>query len=373
MIPCAVFPLLPTTIPIVRHIMNSSSEYAITTLLSFPGTGVEGQDGSIVDCREPLGMNIQIDIKKEPYKWDCLLVFEHQETLQPRQNDQYTERIIISALKMHKKVVCAKRLSLDAREHFKKVEADNHCQFIYLPFDWTSPSVKKVGALRRLHSFYVLFGSVINDTTSLDACFSCVEMLSKTHRVSVVSTEENTLMCGTKSLAPIIHAQIPEIEKVYAINQYLADAEYERHPEITVVFLSEPMLAFDDTEPNGFGIIPFMLSKSMQTQMFICSVPFSYQSQSFYKYLSDGVLHQYGYPIDGICLSNILLDSTSSAERKHISAVYMNNKFVDGSFHSTGATNGIPTYNTLNSNEKKRLVSEIESAFSDYISSRVIP
>lgn len=373
MIPCAAFPILPTTAPIIRHIIKSSTMYSITTVLTFPGTGIEGQDGSVVDCREPLGLNIQVDITKEPHKWYSLLVFDHEETSQPNQSDQYTAKIITSALKMHKNVICAKRFPPDVCEHFKAVGAENNSSFKYLPENWKVHTTKRRGALTRLQSFYILFGSIISDASSLDVSLSCFEALSKTHRVSFVSTEENSLLCGANSIVPIVHAPITETERVYEINRYLADIENRTHPEITILHLAEPVLAFDDTEPNGFGIIPYILSKSVPTHAFLCSIPFLYNTQSFIEHLNNGIIGQYGYPVDGICLSNVLLDSTSIAERKRISVVYMKSQFVESWLASNRTAIEIPTYNNLNANEKQRLLSDVESFYSDFMMSRVIP
>lgn len=371
MISCAFFPTLATTLPIIRHIMNSSQEYSIAVLLSFPGSCLVGQDGSISDCREPLGINVQVDIMKDVFKWERLLVADHKDILNAEKNNEYTKQLIITALSLRKDVVCSKRINKTDYAQFSKLATDNACHFIYLPSDCDISSLRNTGALERLHSFYVLFGGIINDSIPMDACFRCAEALSRFHSLSIFSTEENPIIGGVHSLYPIIHSTISESEKVYSINHYFANVESQDHSEITFLHLSEPMLSFDDFEPNGFGIIPFLISKSIPTNLFFCGLPYNYYSTEFAENLSDGVLRQNGYPIDGLILSNVLIDSTSTSEGSHTSVVYVNKQLIeDRSYRNDGA---IPAYNLFALEDKAQMVKTIKEAYSQFVLSRVIP
>lgn len=371
MISCAFFPTLATTLPIIRHIMNSSTEYSIEVLLSFPGSCPVGQDGSISDCREPLGINVQVDIMKDVFKWERLLVADHKDILNAEKNNEYTKQLIITALHLQKDVVCSKRINKTDYEDFSKLAKDNACRFIYLPSEKDIKPLRNTGALERLHSFYILFGTIVNDSTSMDACFSCAELLSRFHSLSVFSTEENPIIGDVHSLYPIIHSRISESEKVYSINHYFASVESQNHSEITILHLSEPMLSFDDFDPNGFGIIPFLLSKSIPTNLFFCSLPFNYFSKEFAENLSDGVLRQNGYPIDGVVLSNVLIDSSHTSEGSHMSVVHVNKQLIESRAYRND--DSIPAYNLLTLEGKAKIVKAIKEAYSQFMLSRVIP
>lgn len=345
----------------------------ITTLLSFPGAGLQGLDGSVADYRETLGLSVQEDITNSSKAWECLLVVDHQNTLNKEENDRYTTQIIIAALKLHKNVVCAKRINTDECESLSRIATECSCSFVYLPsVVMTSASITK-GAMERLHSFYILFGSVVTDPSSMETCYICAEELAKAHRVSIISTEENPLVCDMQTLYPILHSSLSDVEKIYKINRFLSDLEQNKRPEIVLLHMTEPVLAFDDVEPNGFGIIPFLLSKSMPTDLFICSVPFSIYSETFVETLSSGILGQNGYPVDGISLSNMLVDSSGVVEREHVSKVYVKNQVMEEYLCRRGSAKQISAYNVFNPEGKGKMVSDIEEHYNQFLSQLVFP
>lgn len=373
MIKCAFFPVLPTTVPIVRHLIRNSTEFMITTLLSFPGSGLIGEDGSIADYREHIGLDVQVDLDRNSQCWECLLIADHQDGINIVKNNEYTKQLIVLALSLHKRVVCSKIFTPEECESFKKIAAESHSCFVYLPNKMPVLPVRSAGPLKRLHSFNILFGSIVSDPTIMDTCFGCVEQLSKTHHIAALSTNENPTLCGMQSLYPILHSSLTEIEKVYAINQYLTDIERENHPEIIILHLSEPILPFDEMVPGGFGMVPFIISKSVPTDLFICGIPFALYSPEFAKKLSDGLLGQNGYPVDGISLSNLLIDSTTITNEEHVSVVFVQNELVESHSDSFNLADSIPVYNAIRQDEKNQLTLSIEESYLDYSSTHVIP
>ncbi len=373
MIKCAFFPTLPATLPVVRYIMDGCTEYKITTLLSFPGSGLIGEDGGFADYRERLGLCVQEEIEKDSHLWDCLLVADHQDVLNKEKNDEYTKQLVLAAIRLQKRVVCSKRLTTEERESFERIAAANNCGFMYLPAQVPPMPSKPAGALERLHSFYILFGSIVSDPISMGTCLKCVEQLSQKYRVIVFSTDENSLLCETKTLYPILYSSASEVEKVYAVNRFLADIERRSHPEIVILHISEPVLPFDDTVPNGFGILPFMLAKSIPTNLFSCIIPFIYYSVEFAENLSEGIFRQNGYPVDGISISNLLIDSSSAVDKERVSIVYVKNEVVENYSNPVHPVDSIPVYNTFSHDEMTRLALDIEDAYLQFASTRVIP
>lgn len=374
MIACAFFPTLPNTLPIIRSIMREKKDYSLTTLLSFPGFSLGGRDAASLDLRDHVGLTIQTEVSAENNNWECLLVADHQDDMNQEQNDSYTLRMMISAMCFHKDVICAKRLSSADYNTCITIAKMNNCNFTYLP-DEEVPRDKAFGPLERLHSFYIQFGSIIYDAQSLDAYLYCIEKLSKTHRVVSLSTDENPLLCGVKSLFPIIHATISEAEKVYSMNRFCANIEKTSRPEVIFIHTKEPLLAFDDVVTNGFGLIPYMLSKAIPTNLFICSLPYSYCNPVFADNLNKGCMNQNGYSIDGIIASNMLIDASGISERERVSATYVPERIVEKQLPANQQLEEeqIPIYNVIGKSGKVQLVSDIEEVFRQFSSIRVIP
>lgn len=374
MIACAFFPALPNTLPIIRSIIREKKNYSLTTLLSFPGFGLGDRDAGFLDLRDSVGLTIQTELSADNNNWECLLVADHQDDMNKEYNDSYTLQMMISAMCLHKDVKCAKRLSSSECNTCISIAKINNCNFTYLPHE-EETRYKTIGPLERLHSFYILFGSITYDAQSLDACLNCFEELSKVYRAVSLSTDENPLLCGVKSLFPIIHATFSETEKVYGMNQFFANIERTSHPELIFIHTKEPVLAFDDVVPNGFGLVPYMLSKAIPTNLFICSLPYLYCNPVFADNLNNGCMNQNGYPIDGIIASNMLIDASGISERERVSATYVPGKIVERqlSAYQQLEEEQIPTYNVISKSGIEQLVSDIAEVFREYSSIRVIP
>jgi len=370
---CAFFPTSPYTLPLIRHIIREGKGFKLTALLSYPGFGLDGLDGSFADLRDCIGLNVHSDIREECCKWERLIVANHHDYLNSESNNRYVISLIMTAFKLKKDVVCVQRLNLDDYESCLCVAKANNCRLIYLPDLSVFTATKPINRLEKLHAFYILFGGIIPDASSMDAFFCCAEALSRKHRVSLISSEENTKLCKVNSIHSIIRSSISEENKIYEINYKLSCVEQREHPEIVLVYSEEPVVAFNDESFNGFGIVPFILSKALRTDLFMCSVPVSYYSPSFIGNLSEGILNQNGYSIDGISISNQLVDNSGILDKEHLSVTYVQRQVVDNIKLQYQSYSSIPAYNLIDDSEKERMAFDIEQAYLESIRTKIIP
>ena len=217
------------------------------------------------------------------------------------------------------------------------------------------------GRLERLNAFYAAFGSVIGDASSLTVVSKCFEQLDTKCRVSVVSTDINAELYGAHSIYHILHSNLSEAAKIYAINSYMKSIEQKEKPTIVLVLMLEPLVEYSETVPNDFGIIPFLLSKAIPTDFLECSVPYDLCNAAFIINMSDGIEKQNGYPVDAVHFSNVVVDYTLVDEQDLISAAYIPTSQIKERI--PGNTDSLPcvVFDWTDDEGIKRLVSHIEN------------
>ena len=136
---CAFYPVTASTIPIVRFINQGSEVYRITTLLSFPGSGLDGRDGGYADNGTSLGLTVKTNIMEGIEDWDYLIVAEHRSELIANNDDGIAFCTILDALEAGKSVICTKRFSEDDVRLFDKVASMKRLSFQYLPAERLDP------------------------------------------------------------------------------------------------------------------------------------------------------------------------------------------------------------------------------------------
>lgn len=375
MIPCAFYPVTADTIPVVRQINRYADEKRIVTLISFPGSGLAGKDGGYADCGCEVGIKVQERIEYESSMWECLIVAffgDHdQEELSERQS--HTVRMIDYALSMKKQVVCAQGLSEENLEYFRNKARNEKCDFCYLPIDTIKTAPRFDGATKAIHSFCVLFGNVVQDSASFEAFLQCSSELSKTFPIISISTDDNAMLCGFNSVSHILRSGISETQKIYQINRLVAGASERERPELVLIHISNAMLAYNDSVPNGFGVIPFMFSKAVPTHCFICTIPFALSFPDFVEELSKGIENQNGYPVEGIVVSNMLIDSPAVFESESISATYAPISTIEETLQYYTNNGETPAFCITNQTNIDKLVALLVDGLNQFKLSSTIP
>ena len=360
MINCAFYPVLATTIPVVRFINQGSSLYRITTLLSFPGSGLDGHDGGEADNGVSVGIKVVSDIHCGLDNWECLLIADSTNEFGTDDDDDVAMHIILQAIESKKAVICVRHLLEDDVCFFKKLASIKGVQFQYMRNAESKEPINR-GPLKAIPSFVVLFGGVLKDPRVFETFLTSFLELSRVNNVIAFSTDLNAPLCGINPLAPCLRNTLSEQDKIYSINAQIARCCKNEHPRIILIHVSEPLVAYSELIPNGFGIVPFLLSKALKIDCCICGIPFSLCSTEFIHNLSCGLLAQNGYSVDAAILSNLLLDIPISIEKESTSVTYIPYSELENDY-TIFNTETIPVYNTQNNADFLALCENIHSS-----------
>ena len=68
------------------------------------------------------------------------------------------------------------------------------------------------------------------------------------------------------------------------------------------------MMEYNDKLTNGFGILPFIVTKALTPDYFVCGMPCGYGNSAYIDSFSEGIAGRFGFGIDYIHLSNVEID-----------------------------------------------------------------
>lgn len=368
---CAFFPTMDQTLPIIRYINACIDDLRIAYLLAYPGSGLVGHDGNRADLRGAVGSVYSDTEMLDLADWDTLIIAEYH-LLESAQADARLTQLINRALQSGKSVVCAKSLVASDVDAFRRVADMFKSEFCYLPRERIRRP-KTRGSLEKLNSFYVGFGSMVNDTGALEAFLQCSRILSKQLKVSLICTDDAAQLCGAHSFNDIIQASITGAGKVYEMNRTAKEIEREEQPDIVLYNVSSPLLPFDDTIPNGFGIIPFLVSRALPSNMFYGIVPYEYANRWFVEEFIHGIEGQFGYETDGIIASNTLIDTTTLVGSEAISTVYVDPRLMAKSLERYKCDGSCIIYDVTSESDMQMISEDIFSSYKQKQSHKIIP
>jgi len=316
----AFFPTSAETLPIAMYINQYSTKYHITTFLAFPGSGLCGKDIGRADNRGDIGIIVQDCFSGLPNDCTHLIVanlseFSTNETLL----FTHVMTVIENALTAGKVVICSAKLNDQALAQLSYHPCFHN--FTYLHDKVDELLYANSNQLYKPSPYVVFFGTSFYETSTLSPFLSLHQELSKQYNVFSFSTSMNSVICDIPSIHSILYEQsLSEEEKVYAINSFLRLRTEEGMPDIIMVHISEPIMAYNDKITNGFGIIPFLISKALQPDYFICGIPVTHAFTNYIRAFSSGVLNQFGFAIDYIHIANVIIDPAVSLSQKNITA-----------------------------------------------------
>ena len=342
----AFFPTTADTLPIALHINKHSLKYKINTFLSFPGSGICEKDIGVIDNRGNLGIVAHNCFSKTVDNWDILIISSTPEFYHDSSQTLYhTLKLIEIALSSEKNVICAAKLPPQELQLILQHPQASKFKYLYKNTDKFNPH--KVSKLYTPSSYVVFCGGLLHETNSFEPFLSLFAELSNKYNVLALSTDMNSELCGVSSIYSLLNErQYSESEKIYAINTFVRNHSESVFPDLIMVHLAEPLMAYNDNISNGFGMFPYLVSKALLPDFFVCGLPVSYGYTNFINSLNNGVSNRLGFEINYIHLSNVDIDSTISFEEEK-NTFYTKFDAVDRQLELYCADSVIPVSNLL--------------------------
>ena len=301
----ALFPVFADTLPVVRYLLKYRTDLEIIELLSPPGSCCCGKDASVLDNREPLGVIVRSSEETEFASWDALYLLQHKGfNLTTDKNCQIVYAALIENAKKNKKsVVDFTHITglCDSREQI--VERTTIQPSLY--------ERKSFGSLERIRTFQIFIGGIVETENTFEVFLKLYGELSKSFRIAAFSSSKNAPICGAVSLGDVLYDNmLSENQKVYALESIIKESCKAKRADMVLMQLDEPLMPFNEMQTNGFGIMPFLVSKVVEPDYFICCLPYGYSSSSFLKECETGLIGCLGFSPDRWHLSNVMLDNT---------------------------------------------------------------
>lgn len=370
MIKAALFPISIETLPLVKYINKYYSEYQITSLLSFPGSGLCGKDAGYADNRWQTGIVVSESLHETRDMWDVIFVAEQPDPNNEANIYELTIEALKNALELDKHVICCTHLLHNDLNIIKEMAVSRKCSFTYLPdAEIVSFPKRSSGVLFQPLSYVIFVGGLIREANSFEVFLSIVGKLQNEYNVLSLSTNVNCMLCKMKSLSQFIYSKnYSESEKIYAINDYVRILSEMKPPDIIIVHIAEPMMEYNERIPNGLGILPYMISKALVPDYFICGIPYGYGHSEYISAVSEGILYRFGYEIDYVHLSNAELDTSVMNDEQKISVSYTLYETVDGQIKQfcVNSDSNIRVSNVLNEDGLVDLHTSIINELSKY-------
>ncbi|NLE04258.1 MAG: hypothetical protein GX638_05570 [Crenarchaeota archaeon] len=367
-IPAAFFPVSAETLPIAKYLDDYSEKYCITTLLAFPGSGLVGKDSGYVDNRTNVGKFISSDIQETKGRWTTLLVANHSDI--DYNDDIYvlTVDAIRTALLFQKEVICSAQLKQDDLNEFIILNAYNNGQFIYLPELENLPFSQDKGRLYCPIAPIVFVGGLLKEANVLEVFLSISGMLQNNGlRVIPISSNINSSLAGITTFSKLTGPKsVDEVKKVYTLNNLVKIIEKDKHPDLFIVHLSEPIIEYNEIIPNDFALFPYIVSKALIPDFFICCIPCSLSDNRFINDVSEGVLSRFGFPIDYVHISNIIIDGAAVVNNEVLSVTYTTQEDINSRVIRLRSHSKIPAFNLLNCGDLNSMCVDLNRQLKEY-------
>ena len=150
-----------------------------------------------------------------------------------------------------------------------------------------------------------------------------------------------------------ISTELTESRKIRELNRYLAAIEHYDCPDVFIVEAPDAVMKYNDIDPNGFGILTYMLAQAIRPDMFVCCVPVDLAVGKLIESLSKDFRIRLGTPIHAVQVSNIVMDSADLNQRKQLSYVHIDQNRVQDQLNKEGFSSQIPLFDIDSGDEEK--------------------
>lgn len=349
------------TLPIVKYLDENSEQYYITTLLTFPGSGLSGKDAGYADNRPHAGKVIYSNLQETKEMWTTLLIANHSDIFDNGDIYSLTVDAIKTALILRKTVICAARLKPDDLNEFVLVNDHNDCQFIYLPGQENLPLSLDKGRLYCPIAPILFVGGLLEEANILEAFLSISGRLqSDNFNVVPISANVNCGLAGITTFSQLTYSEgIDEVQKVYKINNLVKKIEEDKQPDLFIIHLPGVMMEYNEIIPNGFGLFSYIISKALTPDFFICCMPCELANSKFISAVSEGIVSRFGFQIDYVHISNAIVDGAMIFGEEALTVVYTTQEDVNNRVTQLRSNSQIPAFNLLNNRDLDLLCEDI--------------
>lgn len=346
--PVAIYPFGRNLLPLVRHFEALQDKYSVQTLIAPNGFSLFERDaGFICNCQE-LGLLVSDESGLHNKVWSELMLYKGfgNELV----GSEMVVRVAEIACSLGKKVTYFDDKLEPIPNGLKKL-SERYPNNIGFSIDGDSPLRD-----RRIRSDYasiktpvILVGSLVEDGSSLEIIAGLTEQIRLMGLRPLVLTKYPIgFIVGFHCLRHIfLDLKLSEKEKIYQLNLLIQDYENTMTPDVILLEAPDPLMRYSNHEPNGFGILSYMLCQAIRPDSLVCSMPCDLVTGQFMQTISDDFIIRYGAPIDAVHVNNIIIDSADLLQSHEMSFVHIDQVKVQNQINKESNSSAIPIFNVL--------------------------
>lgn len=319
-----LYPFCEEALPAVKLFDRLQEKYVIKYLVAPSGFGYTGRDAGDVRNHPKIGMDILAELPFEK-NWETLILFEPA----TKQGDFFLVDRMREAVSQGRQVlyICTQEDSLSddvrkmAQSHQEQIEIKSY------------PSVANDDGEQRLHEPNVpviLVGGMLEEADCFEIFAAFAEKLRREgERVAAFSKHPLGSLFGFFSLDHIWNStEDTEEQKIRKINSYINTVARKYAAGIILLEAPDALMKYNDSAQNGFGIRSYMLCQSVTPDYLIGCIPFDIAESRFLDAIGKDFACRFGCGLTGVHVSNVLLDTLDSLQKKRTEVLYVDEKFV---------------------------------------------
>jgi peptide maturation system protein (TIGR04066 family) len=346
-IPVAIYPFCAEILPVVKTFEKLQDLYSINCLISPSGFGLTGRDAGYI-CNHPdIGIVVTDEFIYDDVEWTTLILIE---PIMIKEKVDYSYEVIAEQAVLHGKHV----IFLSASE--KVNDKINELSDLY--FDkikigsYKKSSDKFLKKGQKFHDVevpVVLVGGLLEEADNFEVLLKiAVKMKSENVNALVFTKHSIGELLGFHNMNHIWNcSNYSEAQKINEINYYINNMVEKERPEVILLEAPDAVMRYNDYAVNGFGIRTYMLCQAVTPDRFVCCVPFELACGNFLSAISLGLEKTLGTSITSVHASNILMNPQELMQKRDISFIHSDLKFVREQLLKEREHSQIPIYNVV--------------------------
>lgn len=356
-IPVAIYPFCAEILPVVKTFEKLQNLFVINCLISPSGFGLSGHDAGYV-CNHPnIGIVVTDEFNYDDTEWTTLILFE---PIMIKEKVDYSYGVIAEQAVLHGKHVIFLSSSAKVNDNIKELSDLYFDKIEIREYIKSNGNYRKVGQIfHDVEVPIVLLGGLLEEADNYEILLKLASKLKLENVNTLVFTKHPIgELLGFHNMDHIWNcSDYSEAQKIKEINHYINSIVEIERPEVILLEAPDAVLRYNDYAVNGFGIRTYMLCQAVTPDRFVCCVPFELASDNFLSVISLGFEKTLGASITSVHASNILIDTQELMQKRDISIVHSDLKFVREQLFKEREHSKIPIYNVV--------VDEIDELYND--------
>ena len=346
--------------PLVRH-FNLLQEYELAGLISPNGWGLVGETIGINQRGKPVNLTIQADFSGLNESTDTVLIPDVEI------DEKYENRLVdelIQQIPKIKEILCAFSLSAQSLKKIEEACTINNSVFTVINQSDFQSQPDKTQEDVEFYSINVPVITIMSQWNDMDKLEISLLLRDKFIRdgysVSQVGSRAYAELFGFSAFPGFMtEPVIGEENKVIMFNHFIEKMSRIESPDVIIITIPGAMQNMNQEHLNGFGILPYLTTQAITTDILIASVFYNPGSVQYLAEMSNLCTYKVGAPIDCCHMTNMFIDMASTKEKKKVVINKVYRESVQETVEKNAKLSSVPLFNMYSEEEAEKAYQSI--------------